>query len=411
MHQSIRCVAILLFHCIIMTSSFQSESPPTTHPWWENPNLPWEAVDEDFSWNKRRTGVSPTWTSGLGQWSHYKAEDLECSNPVPWTRGRMCKFLRLVDDNAFQLHSVYEKEALGLWLAGIVAERPDGNYDHNYTFTKSPYRIQQNMLSNLPPDMMTSSKAAMVSQATIVQPDAATYAGIRFLPTVEQAQRLLQGKDHYARAQYAELWLAETVEGRPEGRKIGLFCQYDGCTGELKQFFRTREVAVPNELAPPSPTGPIHLAQLERTLVQARYTPWVSDAHLSTPACRALLQGKPLSYVIRKGTWRSMSSRVVTIPEGVIGNEVACQVALDAVEPEAYSSPADHTPSLFWDCRFEDGVYARIPKTFHPDALDDTTPVTLELGSITLSGQFHRLLAVGSRREGGFKTAVYEKWS
>jgi hypothetical protein len=393
-----------------MAEAFQSEATPVASPWWEARKLDWQTVDPDYSWDKRRTGVAPAWTAGLGEWSHYRAADLDAgSNPQPWTRGRMCKFLRKVDEASFELHSVYEKHAKGLWLADVIKERPDGYFDHNFTFVKTPYRAMKMppFFSLLPPDL-AAIEAAQTSQATIVKPDSATFAGIRFLPTVEQGRALLQRKDAYRRSQFAELWLAETVDGRPEGRKIGLFCQYDGCTGDLVQMFRMREAALPGTLSPRSPLATFDLAQIEASLVDCQYKAWTHDTHLQTPACSALLQGKPLPCVIRKGGWRNIESRVVTTVHGVVGEEVASETSLQGVEPEAIVSYPD--VGQFWDCRFDDGVYARIPKSFHPDFIDDHARVTMELGSITQSGQFHRLLAVGSRREGGFKTLVYEQW-
>ena len=75
-----------------------------------------------------------------------------------------------------------------------------------------------------------------------------------------------------------------------------------------------------------------------------------------------------------------------------------------------YYSPADADAGLYYNIRFSDGAYARIPKSFSHEKVNDEAWIGMEFGCLTQSGDFHRLLAMGSREEGGLHTTVYERW-
>jgi hypothetical protein len=433
---------------LLLASSLRSLTPcrgfamqVKTKPWWEQAKT-WSLVDENFNWERRRTGVKPAWTAGLSIWTHYNETALNANmvnpatgttlSPQPWTQGRMCKFLRQKDKSSFQLHSVYEPESIGFFGGNLMKPRldvGDGLQEMDFSFRQTPHRITPLPFQSLPDQMIQAGVAT--SRTTIVQPDAATFAGPRYLPTIaiqkhlllHQAQQMLfeteafMDKRKYKKWKFCELWLAEDADtaaqegSNPEGRKMGIFCQYNGISGELVQVFRIREITLPEDMTPHSPKDPINLADMEDELVKRQYEPWVEEQHLSSVPAQALIQGDPIHSILRDGTWNCTSARAVRI-EKILGPELDCSLDdLDDRLSVVYCSPGDENPHLFWDVRFPDGAYARIPRTFHPDQWTDQTPIGMEFGCVRRDGDIHRLLAVGSRHAGGLHTTVYERWS
>jgi hypothetical protein len=396
-------------------------------PWWEEVHVSsqsrrgWQIVDPDFNWNRRQTGVTKEWKAFIAQWNHYNASALEHSSikPEPWTSGYMCKSLRQLNESAFQLRSVYESNATGLWAAGMMQERSvDDLLEHGHIFTQTPYRITTLPGIQLPPDL-DLPEGVDTSRVTIVQPDSATFSGPRWLPTQKIAKQLLEvannplsqapGKQ-YNRWQFCEMWLTETIDAKPEARKMGLFCQYNGVTGELEQIFRMREVVLPSDLSPASPDSSIPMTRIQHALTDRNYAPWTDARHLESTAAQSLFAGQSIPNVLKQGDFKSFSARVVHTKDGPAGPEHAFKVENAPADQYHYYSPAD--AQHYWDCRWEDGVYARIPKSFYPQSVDsDTTELCMEFGCITMAGGFHRLLATGSRDTGGLYTTVYERWS
>ena len=138
--------------------------------WWLDPQRTvWKPVDQDYNWNYRQTGIQRDWTVGLALWSHYNASALSSTSiqPIPWTSGRMLKFLRQgvgEDDSSFELRSVYEKAATGRWLEGFLEERPDGLMTHGHVFAKTPFRVTQ--LPVTVPDHLVSRASASIEVFT-----------------------------------------------------------------------------------------------------------------------------------------------------------------------------------------------------------------------------------------------------
>jgi hypothetical protein len=407
-----------------LASASASDSVSTSAPWWEAPHLTFSPVDPDFSWEKRRTGVTDYWKAGLAVWAHYNRTALEnvshktstsaTCHPIPWTTGLMLKCLRQINETAFELHSVYEPSAVGNWMGGAMKTRPqDGLMEHGHVFLKTPYRVSY-MPMQLPDHWPEDASS---SRVTIVQPDAATVSCPRWLPNDEQSDELLQG-GNYVRYEFAELWLAEAIpvnnndendQKLPDALKVGLFCQYNGVTGELMQVFRMREVALPEDLNPDNPvTNPLDLVNLQATLEERNWPAWTDRAHLkesSSPAAQQLASGAPVASILKQAGWTRLTARVVQT-ESPAGPEVACTVENAAVD---YADPVgSDDQELYWHVRCSDGVYFRIPKTFHPTYLNEG--VCMELGCLTRTG-LQRVLVLGSRSQGGLHTTVHERWT
>jgi hypothetical protein len=128
----------------------------------------------------------------------------------------------------------------------------------------------------------------------------------------------------------------------------------------------------------------------------------------SSPAARQLASGAPVASILKQAGWTRVSGRVVQT-ESPDGPEVACCAADADLLNYEYADPiCPEDQELYWDVRCSDGVYFRIPKTFHPTHLSEC--VCLELGCLTRTG-LHRVVVVGSRSQGGLHTTVYERWS
>jgi hypothetical protein len=210
----------------------------------------------------------------------------------------------------------------------------------------------------------------------------------------------------YRHYQFCEMWLAETCgggDGVPEARKIGLFAQYDTITGELVQVFRMREAALPTTR---DPAERISMDALEDS-VDTKI--WNSQQHLQSEAAKAFFAGKRLDVetALTIGGYTAVHTRAVQQTSENDGSEVTCCLVKEApTKVLNYYSPARH--DLYHKCRFDDGVYACIPVRLDPDMNE----IGFELGCFTVDGDFHRMLAVGSRDQvGGLRTIVYERWS
>lgn len=373
-------------------------------PWWEVNSLDWTRVDEDFGWRHRRTGVEEQWRPSVGYWRHYRSDNLQSTPVEPWTSGYMCKNLRMVNASAFELCSVYEASAIGGWLGGDMPVRDsDGLGFHRHTFVQTPYRINR-LPMRLPPTIVDPPPGCDTVRATIVAADAATVSATRWFPSVEHAKQLAAavGGD-YARFCTCELWLAESLDGVPEGRKIGFFCNYDGLSGELVQAFGIRERPVVDLEAADyhGPDQAIDLAAMKASLPELNL-----DQIRQSPAFEPLCQGRSLDHVIQQGAWRRFDARCTRIST-IDGEEVAAELPGQRADEYRYWSPADVAPDDFYDLRFDDGVYVRIPKRLHPEL----EVCGLEIGCLTLHGDLHRVLLAGNRRSGMLHTAVYERWS
>jgi hypothetical protein len=406
-----------------LSLSLSSANGSACAPWWEASHLTYTPVDADFSWEKRISGVTDHWTAGLSVWTHYNRTALEnvshktstraTCNPIPWATGLMLKCLRQINETAFELHSVYEPSAVG----NFKIRPQDGLVERGQVFHKTPYRVSH-MPMQLPEHW---PEAASSSRVTVVQPDAATVSCPRWLPNDEQSDQLLQG--NYVRWEVAELWLAteairvnnndnandENDQQLTESVKVGLFCQYNGVTGELMLVFRMREVALPEDLNPDNPvTNPLDLAKLQATLEERNWPALADRAHLessSSLAAHQLASGAPVASILKQAGWTRLTARVVQT-ESPTGPEVACTVQNAAVDYADPVGPDDQ--ELYWHVRCSDGVYFNIPKTFHPTYLSDG--VCLELGCLTRTG-LQRVLVLGSHSQGGLHTTVHERWS
>jgi len=475
-----------------------SVKPPFTSsgraPWWDSkhhhreqqqhspsssaarPPPEWKPVDPNWSWDRRQTGIRPDeWTPYFGIWKHYNESTLlhlkNCTTStnndnagddggerlVPWTQGRMCKFLRQLNQSSFELCSVYEPSALGRWMQGAALpqrEPNDGLIANGYTFRQTPFRVTELPFVRLPASLFRNNDDdARRSRVTIVQANAATYSGVRWLPTCAQLEALQQERQQQlvhassssndddivappmVHFHFCEMWLAETVseakrdgdDGKDtilEGRKLGLFCQYDTLTGKLVQVFRMREVAVPDHLTPNggktrlSPDQTLSLDEIENQLVQ-EWPAWSNKDHLQSPLALDLANpDKSLSEIIHERNWSTYQARAVKTSPGSV-DEQACEVDSSSPPqlPHYYYSPAEQHADDYFDCRFDDGAYARIPKSMHPptninddDDDDDERELCMEFGCVTQSGDLHRLLATGTRAQGGLHCLVYEKW-
>ena len=423
--------------------------------WWERiPKEDWHQVPENYNWDQRQTGIVDDWTAGLAIWKHYNESSLNLATsstrnkpaaPIPWTSGLMCKFLRQTNNgNSFQLHSVYEPNATGFFGGNKLKSRENDNYlDLTFPFVKTPYRIAPLPFNNLPDPLLQAGAAT--SRTTIVQPARATFAGPRYLPTtaiqkyllLNEAQRILYANNctvaaeskPYKEWKFCELWVAEPVAGTKEGRKRGMFCQYNGISGELVQVFTIQEYALPKDMLPGSPSDEMDLRAMEHELLEQRkLRPWVSavpsrlenDDASTDDMSTSIASYENIEEILRDGSWNCTEARAVRITQ-MLGSEL--ELTLDDVSSNQeegngdaimYQNPAfESNPDAFWDIRFGDGSFARIPRSLHPSQWDDDDelPIGMEFGCTTEEGEFHRLLATGSRHKGGLHTTVYERYS
>lgn len=403
-------------------------------PWWEAKSAKYKRVPADYSWKNRRTGISKKWTNGLAIWSHYrphalsKASDVDLANtshgeldkheetkgrfPIPWTSGKMCKSLRQIRGNAFELCSVYEKEACGDWAKGRMIERSslDTHMQHGHIFEKTPNRVTS-LPFNLPDCDEATTELASASQVTIVEKNRATFSGPRWLPSQSQANLFRRNANTkpYFRMQFCEMWLAEELNGQPEGRKIGLFLWYDGLSGNLLQIFRMNEIQLKGSSKDPK-TCAIDMNELEKSLEDNEA--WTDSAiklkgYASSPVgghskYATLSNSSLIPNVLHDMGFKYVRGRAVQTTDILTGASSATTMASPFCE---YYFP-EHKPEQYFSCQFEDGVFIRVPRKLTPDMKE----IGMEIGCFTLDGDFQRLLAIGDREKGAMHTVVYERY-
>lgn len=363
--------------------------PPTTSAFQILPHLRFNPniarlVGPEESWNNRATGILPYWTSGLGFWQHYDvttitSDSFSTSSPFPYTQGYMRKHLRLVNETAFELWSVYQPEARGGWLAGLMSHnRMDGNWHHSYLFQYRPYRINPNPLPNLPDGSTT--------RVFLVGEDA-TLHGTMHLPTISELE-----SHHGPHWQFFELWLSEEYRGEPQGRKVGAVVEFHGLSGCLNQLFCIHEIAE-DEVHHVNPNDDIDFYGNEEALAGLfpRQTTVPDNFYATTSA------GQTWGSHEQQQPWAH--THVVHLP--------------NHMEPEYESiveGPLQETaldPNLFHTIALDNGAYLKIPKCF--DASLNGT-VCIEFGCRRLDGSCHRLVVYGDRQQGCYHTIAYDRW-
>lgn len=333
-----------------------------------------QEIGPEFSWDNRQTGIVPTWTSGIGFWQHY---DIRCctqlSNEslVPYTQGYMRKHLRYVNETAFELWSVYQPQATGGWLQGLMSHnRHDNNFDHSYLFSAKPYRINHNPLPNLPDGSTT--------RVFIVKPGSATLHGTIHLPTVEEIEGH-KGPNW----QFFELWLAEDYGGKKEGRKVGAVVEFHGLSGSLNQVFQIHELA--EGVSKQHPKEDIHFDEKSLAPIFPTQTDRPHNFCSTLP-----VEEQPYA-----------STRVIHLANGPMGPEHATDVEGPLMDTGVLD------PNVFHTIPLENGAYLKIPKCF------DATwngEVCIEFGCRRLDGDCHRLVVYGDRRKGFYHTICYDRW-
>lgn len=343
----------------------------------------------------------------------------------------MFKSLRKINKSSFELYSVYEKKACGNWCKGFMKERDlDGHMEHGHVFHQTSNRVSSIPGVSLPNINNETMQKASTSQVTIVKTDSATFSGPRWIPTQEQARcfykfskekkkkRKKCSSSSYNRWQFCEMWLAEPVDGLPEGRKIGLFLLYDGMSGELTQIFRMNEVLLEKSSKNPAECE-INMKNLEASL--GENIAWKESAKqledssvkrsFDNGFARKLIDsskassiGNLLSYL----GYRSVEGRAVISKNLLTGDSIFSET--ESNSGVGYFFPSSMNENIekryYFTCQFEDGVYLRIPRKLVPEM----KVFGLELGCFTLDGNFHRLLAIGDRNLEAINTIVYEKY-
>jgi hypothetical protein len=393
---------------LVIASS--SSSSPTVVPWWEDSSIVPHKVEvsENYDWDHRDTGISSTWQTRLALWSHYNRTELATRPLQSWTEGLMVKNLCKINETAFELHSIYERSAVGQWMdKGAhmkVRDTLDGLLEHSHVFHKTPNRVSvigpplQKLPDHWPPEASTS-------RVTTVMPGVATISCPRWLPNdIEQSEELFHGD--YQRIQFAELWLTVDQDNKDDDdksstaatKKVGLFVAYNGVTGELHQVFTMRDISLSNNnkdaknndnLLPYDVSINQHPAQVKWDLAKIRAIlqekgQWPillpenagerafvhSDYHKSIPA------------FLDKRRWTHLTGRVVQTDSAAgqsraasIHNQIGCTFCRPI--------PSEDEAELYFDEHCPDGLYFVIPKTFHPTHLSEEA--LIELGCVTVS--------------------------
>ena len=300
------------------------------------------------------------------------------------------------EDDAFVLYSIYQESAKGGWLPGAMKRRPqDGLYEHDHVFRKTPNRVtDMSVIQRLPQHWPAEASTVRV---TTVCPYKAVVSCPRWLPDdAEQSEKLLHGD--YERSEFAELWV--NVQ---ENKKVGLFVEYDGVSGELRQVFTCRQCGVPQNLQEKDPPmAKYDLEQLRNKLEKSGAWPIIQE----NAASKILSTGTSLPAFLDKHNWSLAFGRAVQT-ESAAGPSKATTIQ-NAKDAEICRPIPEDEHDLYWTFHCPDGLYFCIPKTFHPTHLDDA--VCVELGCVTET-DLKRVLVAGRRSEGGLHTTVYEHWS
>lgn len=204
--------------------------------------------------------------------------------------------------------------------------------------------------------------------------------------------------------QFCEMWLAEEINNQPEGRKIGVFCSYDGLSGELLQVFRINEVQLKGSKDPEE--GAIDMNKLEESLESNGA--WIDSATMLKGSSSghnkyaAISQSSLIDEVLLDVGYKKTRGKAVRIVDIMTGESSATSITCNSVK---YYFP-EHRKEDYFSCQFEDGVYVRIPRRLTPYM----KTFGMEIGCYTMNGDFHRLLAVGDREKGAIHTTVYERF-
>jgi hypothetical protein len=164
----------------------------------------------------------------------------------------------------------------------------------------------------------------------------------------------------------------------------------------LPRFMASQAVAAVSD-----PAAPVNFATLNAAVAQLNAT---SRSHLTTPEASALKRGEPVAGIVASAQWKGRA-RVHEYSAGALGGEVAWEASCG----EEYFSPAE-SDSRYMDIRFDDGVFVRIPKDL--DLFDQN--VCMEIGCLrtqAAGGGMHRLLVLGDRKQGGYRTLSYEVYA
>ena len=202
----------------------------------------------------------------------------------------------------------------------------------------------------------------------------------------------------YERLEFAELWLTINNNNK-EQAKVGLFVDYDGCTGELKQVFFMRQA-----------TASLPFESLDATqasLEGQQLWPVLATHH--NAAEKAFYAQTCVSDFLQKRHWKLHQGVCVQL-ESPGGASFQVEIN-DAYTTDAlYQLPItdEEAQELYFDVRLPDGLFAIFPKTLHPTHV--TEDICIELGCVTEHG-LQRILLFGKRSRGGLDRCVYESWA
>lgn len=375
---------ILLFIAFLPERASSLPSPGAA--WWQDPNLRRHLVDPDFDWSQRDMGIEEGGEAYFEELSHYNRTELSTRPLVPWTKGRLWKETQAVTPSSFEVRRLFEESAIGHWSGGKEALKNRGeNYEETTTFHKTPFRVTRLpvRLPNHWPVEAGTSRVTLCGKGTV--------SGPRWLPNdFEQSAELLQGGD-YKRLEFSELFL--TLD---DSRKIGLFLEYDGCTGELQQMFLMRQIRVP----PDHDFSSLDAAQ--KYLESRQLWPILPPDNAASKAFRQ--HPNIEDGFIEKRHWRGRRGVCIHLD-----SPAGSSVRLETNDIQSYHRPIPPDErEIYYDERFDDGVFCRFPKTFHPTHLAED--VCIELGCVTEHG-LQRILVCGKRSRGGLDTCIYEEWS
>ena len=354
------------------------------------------------------------WTTHVGVWKHYNTSALEKQpvQPTPWTSGMLAKNLRLSEsEDSFDLWSVLEHSAVGLFQGGNLAARPvDRHRDLRHTFTQKPWRMGR-LRSMLPRASYpgTWPDEADVCRVTIVRPDACTFSGVPYIPPLTLAQHTAADeKESNITAPHPvfyEMWLSENFGDEKEAIKLGLFLCYDGVSGDLQQCFHMKELALLDaEQKIQDPAAEIDFETLSAAVASIEAE---SRKHLASSQAQQVLGGASVEGIVRKAELRG-DVCVHHFVEGALGPEVCWQA--QPVAARDFATPSRHQSHAYHHLVFDDGFYAHVPKDLGAFEGD----ISLEIGCLrmhTSGGGLQRLVVLGDRSRGGFHTLSHEVWN
>ena len=350
-----------------------------------------------FSWEQRRTGVTPQWQTYVGTWAHYDPRTLQdgaLGAPLAAkSQGRIAKNLRQLasDDSSFELWSVLEPDAFPSdWVPPPPPRAGDGLVEIRWIFRKARWRLTRPAAGLVLPRGWPPQRA--IVRATIVRPDAATFSGTLYLPRPAEARRA-RGEPRASYELGHELWLAEGAAGAPEAIKHGLVYRYNALTGAMFLLFRCRELLLPGDGVDPNAT--VDWRALEAGVAALDKADREAAA---SPEAQAIVGGAAVSEVVAGARWRGQA-RVLRYLDPA-GQDVAWEAACE------YYAPGEGD-ERYLDLRWPDGVYARVPRRL--DVFDGE--LSFEVGRVRIEGGMQRLLVLADRARGGVHTLSHEVYS